>query len=108
VADLQVTAPHATVPEPPLLDPLLDPLPDPLLDPLPDPLLDPPLPALASFSEPGVGPASDSWLPSGSSSDGSSSRVRPPHAIAPAARTRTNRPVEVVARMNVSPKLHVM
>jgi hypothetical protein len=85
IADLQLAVPHETVPEPPLLEP-------------------PPesavVVALPSFSFDVEEPPSDpSWFvgPSGSSSSGSSSKVRPPQP-----NTKRIRQAEIVARMNVS------
>ena len=102
VADLQVMAPHATVPVPPPPELELDPLPPESIglvlasfsvDPPPEEEVPPP-------------PESRSTFESGSSLEGSSSNVRPPHPIAPIA--RNHRPVDIVARMNVSPSLHGM
>jgi hypothetical protein len=112
VADVQVSAPHTTVPAPPPLD---DPLPASLSLALASFVL-------ASFVEEEPAPESRSGFVfglvllglgfvSGSSSEGSSRSERPPQPGKPnkpnkLGTARMNRPVEIVARMDVSPNTH--
>src|ERR1019366_5075673 len=106
VADLQVMAPHATVPEPPPPELELEPPPESTLVPASFSVDPPPEEVPPPPEEVDPPPESCSTFESGSSLDGSSRSVRPPHPSAPIA--RNHRPVDIVARMNVSPNLHGM